>query len=625
MKRIPKRLASLALALILLLVLLPGAASAAEIVASGDCGWNWDTLTWTLDSDGLLTIEGAGEMGDYIGAPIPWELYRDSITALRIGSKVTSIGCRAFDGCTGLSSVTIPDSVTSIGINAFAGCTGLKSVTIPDSVTSISEGAFSGCSSLKSVTIPSSVTSVESYVFSSCTGLTAINVASGNPNYASVNGVLFDKAKSTLFVYPAGKQGAYTIPDTVVDIGESAFENCIGLTGVTMPDSVTSVGYSAFSGCAALKSVKLSDSVASIAYAAFEGCAGLTSITLPASVLTVDSGSFGGCSGLTAINVASGNPNYSSQNGVLFDKINKRLVLYPARRKEPYQVPNGIVEIGDYAFRGSYVEDVVIPDTVKRIGNHAFEDCDYINTITLSDSVESIGDYAFSGCDYYSDGMGSSHPGLGEIRIGAGLTDIGKGAFIYCSLYNIDISPDNQCFEFSDFVFFDKVHKRILFARYMKSPEIRPDTEIIEEDAFYDCSFTKGSRYMNKVSIVIPQGVKEIGANAFAYSDLADVTIPDSVTMIGDSAFCGCNLTNVTIPYGVTSIGESAFARCDHLESITIPASVTAIGEFAFCDPYYYKGQINNIIVDQGSYAEEYCIDRHLSYTYPNSLDWLNN
>ena len=159
----------------------------------------------------------------------------------------------------------------------------------------------------------------------------------------------------------------------------------------------------------------------------------------------------------------------------------------------------------------------------------------------------------------------------------------------------------------------------------MKSPEIRPDTEIIDEYAFYDCSFTKESRYMNKVSIVIPQGVKEIGANAFAYSDLADVTIPDSVTMIGDSAFYGCNLTNVTIPYGVTSIGESAFVHCDYLESITVPASVTAIGEFALCDPYYFMGQINNIIVDQGSYAEEYCIDRHLSYTYPNSLDWLNN
>ena len=205
-----------------------------------------------------------------------------SLTSVTIPNSVTSIGAYAFYRCTGLTSVTIPNSVTSIGDHAFDGCSGLTSVTIPNSVTSIGDHAFYKCSGLTSVTIGNSVTSIGAGAFDGCSGLTSINVASDNSNYCLVDGVLFNKDKTTLILYPGGKQGAYTIPNSVTSIGEYAFAGCTGLVSVTIPNSVTSIGNWAFSYCSGLTSVRIGNSVTSIRNGAFLFCNGLTSITCEA-------------------------------------------------------------------------------------------------------------------------------------------------------------------------------------------------------------------------------------------------------------------------------------------------------------------------------------------------------
>ena len=152
---------------------------------------------------------------------------------------VTAIGNYAFHGCTGLTSVTIPSSVTRIGDHAFRGCTGLTSIAIPDSVTSIGKSAFYGCTGLTSVTIPNSVTSIGASPFSDCTGLASIIVDSANPDYQSIDGVLYSKDGKTLVAYPAAKSGSsYAIPSSVTSIGVYAFFGCTGLTSVTIPNSV---------------------------------------------------------------------------------------------------------------------------------------------------------------------------------------------------------------------------------------------------------------------------------------------------------------------------------------------------------------------------------------------------
>ena len=144
------------------------------------------------------------------------------IKDLVIPNSVTSIGKAAFEGCTGLTSVTIPNSVTSIGYAAFDGCTALTSVTIPNSVTSIGSSAFSGCTGLTSITIGNSVTSIGEYAFYRCTGLTSV-----------------------------------IIPNSVTSIGEWAFRYCSGLTSVTIGNSVTSIGEAAFEGCTGMTSVRI--------------------------------------------------------------------------------------------------------------------------------------------------------------------------------------------------------------------------------------------------------------------------------------------------------------------------------------------------------------------------------
>ena len=169
-----KRILCLALVMVMIFTLLPMNAFAADIVASGNCGEN---LTWTLDSEGTLTISGTGAMPDYsYDSKAPWYSSRSSIKSVTIGNSVTRIGSSAFYDCSSLASVTIGNSVTSIGEWAFHNCSSLTCVTIPDSVTSIGSGAFEYCSSLASVTIGNSVTSIGSNAFHYCSSLASVTI-----------------------------------------------------------------------------------------------------------------------------------------------------------------------------------------------------------------------------------------------------------------------------------------------------------------------------------------------------------------------------------------------------------------------------------------------------------------
>jgi hypothetical protein len=190
------------------------------------------------------------------------------ISGVTIPSSVTSIGYAAFANLLYVSSVTIPSSVTSIADNAFTSCYSLSSVTISPGVTSIGYEAFSFCP-LLSITIPSSVTSIGYQAFDYCANLTQINVDPANPAYASVNGVLFDKALNELITYPiANTRTTYAIPTGVLYVDDFAFYDC-SLSSVTIPTSVTSIGTYTFSGCVNLTSVSIPLNVNSIGDYAF--------------------------------------------------------------------------------------------------------------------------------------------------------------------------------------------------------------------------------------------------------------------------------------------------------------------------------------------------------------------
>ena len=259
-------------------------------------------LTWSL-IDGTLTISGTGPMEDYEDGTAPWYKDRYSITKVVIEDGVTSIGNHAFYECNSLTSVDIPDSVTSIGDNAFQFCGSLIGVTIPDSVTSIKWGAFGSCESLTGIDISVNVTYIGEGAFNNCTNLSSINVASGNAYYVSVDGILFNAEKTALLAYPAGKIGAYSIPNSVTRIESWSFDGCSGLTRMTIPNSVTSIGAETFRGCSSLTSVAIPDSVTSIEDGVFWDCSGLIIMTIPNNITTIKSSTFEGCSSLTGITI----------------------------------------------------------------------------------------------------------------------------------------------------------------------------------------------------------------------------------------------------------------------------------------------------------------------------------
>ena len=212
-----------------------------------------------------------------------------TITSLTIPNDVTSIGERAFSGCTGLTSVTIPDGVTSIGSAAFDGCTGLTSVTIGNGVTSIDSAVFYNCTNLTDIAIGNSVTSIGDLAFFGCTGLTSVTIPDG---VTSIGSYAF---------YGCENLTSVTIPDSVTSIGSDAFRGCTGLTSVAIPDSVTSIDDGAFSGCTSLTSITIPDSVTSIGGSAFSGCTGLTSVTIPDSVTSIGDNALYACHDLNKV------------------------------------------------------------------------------------------------------------------------------------------------------------------------------------------------------------------------------------------------------------------------------------------------------------------------------------
>lgn len=507
--------------------------------------------------------------------------YNAPITSVTIPNSVIEIGKYAFSSCSSLSSIEIPGSVRKIGYAAFSYCSSLESVEICNGVKVVDDYAFSACGSLNSIKIPESVISMDNAfsmgtydsIFLSfdleeakgvlnsyfgCPSLVSIDVNENNANYSSVDGVLFNKDKTTLIVYPAGKTDkSYSIPKGVTKIKNDAFIHRTTLTSVIIPDSVTEIGDRAF-----------------------EGCSSLTSVDIPKNVTEIGMYAFYDCNSLESINIDKDNTNYSSAEGVLFDKGKTALIKYPAVKKDKtYSIPDSVMEITNGAFHNCADKaEVIIPEGVTSIGNGAFWNCTSLTAAAVPSTVTYIGWQAFQNCS-----------SLTSINIPNGVTGIKMYTFSNCSSLTSVKIPDSVT-EIRSSAFSG--------CTSLKSVNIPKNVTLLYNDPFANCTSLESFNvdkdnlnYSSENGVLFNKDKTELIKYPVGKTDII-YSIPSSVTSIDSYAFRDCtSLTVIEIPDSVTSIGYRTFYNC---------ASLTIYGsEDSYAQAYAEENEIPFKIINK--------------------------
>ena len=382
------------------------------------------------------------------------------------GYPVAFVGSEAFVDCTNLRSITVPESVrmdswfysppnlTEINVsenNPY--CSSIdgvlfdkektyligyptnkanKTYAIPNGVIRISDTAFGECNNLVSITIPDSITDLDYYSFYYCSNLTEINVSENNPYYSSVDGVLFDKDKTSLIKYPENKENeTYTIPNSVTSIGNYAFSYCNSLTSINIPDGVTSIGNSAFYKCTALSDVYYGGSEEDWSKITIEsGNTYLTNATIhfteSETVCIYDYEMCSDCNGITILKYNGG----LGEDITIPDKIDEYAVCHIGVSAfenctdiKSIVIPEGVTSIGKSAFAGcTGLVSATLPDSVTSIGGSLFSGCVSLKSITIPEGITRISSSLFSGC-----------VSLTSVTIPQSVTSIGSTAFYGCS------------------------------------------------------------------------------------------------------------------------------------------------------------------------------------------------
>ncbi len=542
-----------------------------------------DGVVISAEEDGTQTLVWypVGRSGNY-SIPNGITKIDDFAFTTRFENSATSTAPYTYYGNKNIEVITIPAYVTYIGENAFRSCTNIKQINFlgkaSDNALTIKDNAFYGItnSEFVEVTLPENLTYLGVSAFGYCTYLVTVNLNSvncadfqtgafgyntagivsnftyyvttlnigkntgaieisgvfgiklaevevdpDNPNYAVLDNVVYDKAIVSVLFYPAEKQGAYTTPETVTNIGANVFRDRNGLTGVTIGKNVKTIGDNAFVGCKSLKYVEFEaggteDLV--LGEAVFKNCSILTEIALPERTVEVGSELFASCfdlvtvylpstlvtvkygydstlkmdifnmfpatssADISEIVVAEANPKYASYNGLLYEKNEDgalaTLVYCPSGKTGTIDAPKTVTYIAPKAFAYSHATKLM-----------------------FSEGIEEGATLVFGQSVFYNSE-------LTEIELPKGLTEIADKMF-----------------------------------------------------------------YWNEelVKVTVPDTVTRIGKEAFYYCKaLESVVIPDSVTVIDEKAFYTCSsLTSVTIPNSVETIGKMAFSSCSKLTSLT--------------------------------------------------------
>ena len=624
------------------------------VMDGGQCG---SELYWILFDGGLLYIFGTGEMDNWnqYNNHAPWWYSLNgevrTIETIELEPGLSSIGSKAFDGCSGLTNVTIPESVTSIGDVAFSGCSGLTNVTIPESVTAINQSVFAYCFSLKSVTIPAGVTDIGSSSFAGCSSLSTFDVPEGvtrigkwafsgcsglktivfngdapaieegcfskdmyDGNYFYVNTTAFypidnetwteDKlvnygAQRLTWVGYRDVAAAYTVHFNA-NGGENAPDDQIKGHGVDLilsSGKPTRVGF-IFLGW---NTDPEAEEAAYASSAAFSTDADTTLYAIwqelkPGEIL-VDGGVCG-----PDLNWAfyQGGLLQLFGSGAMYDWNNDSDVPWYSCRENITDIvlPDGLTNIGNNAFRGcKYVQSVTIPSTMTSIGDWVFAGCSSLGSVEIPERVTCIGKAAFRDCS-----------SLSSVTIPSTMTSIGDWVFAGCSsLGSVEI-PESVT-GIGEYAFTD--------CSSLTEVTIPSSVTSIGLNAFYNCgaiqavyiddlswwlglsdsngsTLPHGDLYLNGeavTEIIVPSGTLGLRPSMFQnMTSLTAVILPDNLRSIGDYAFQGCSsLSSVTISESVTDIGYRAFAGCSGLKTICFSGNAPLINSSAFKFLYIYS------------------------------------
>ena len=560
------------------------------------------------------------------------------LTSVTLNDELESLAKYMFNGCTALEQITLPSSLVFLNTYTFKG-SGLKEIVIPEGVKHIGSSqngaanvstpinTFENCASLVKVTLPAGLETIGREVFKNCSNLTIVTYT-GGAEYALpastrlVGNYAFQGCKSLTALEMKGVEtlginvfdGCSSL--TSVDLsslstmGENVFEDCGKLLSVVLNKYLSVISEEAFLNCTSLEAIELPEALTTISANAFKN-SGLTSVNLPESLTSLAVSAFAGCNALQT--VTTSREGWRVEDTFLLDDENTLIFAF-GNLGGKVTIPDGCVTIGEYAFNGREVSEVVFPASLERIEAYAFSSTNLTNLV-LPANIKEIGNYAFSSSALQSvefnsadavlgEGIFSSCTKLADVKLCEGVKALGKKMFQSCTaLKNIDLPQ--SLVSMGTYTFYKSGLVSITIPESVKHLG-DADGETGVTDMFRDCKQLK--------SVVLPSNLSVIGGQTFyGATSLSSVTyhgyqgegnsLPQSVTALGNKAFSSTKallqldlpgvketgngifsesgITQVSLP-ALETVGEKFFEKCASLESVTLNDSLTALGAEMF-------------------------------------------